>query len=112
MTELAPPPVQEEQGLRRITHWIGGRPVPGQSGRSGPVYNPATGRQTGAVDFASSEEVDRAVQTARQAFPSWRALSLSRRTELLFRIRALVHERNEEIAKILTSEHGKVLSDA
>src|ERR671923_1073320 len=50
MTELATPPVEQEQQLRRITHWIGGRAVPGESGRSGPVYNPATGRQTGAVD--------------------------------------------------------------
>src|SRR5437588_5430031 len=112
MTELAPPPVQEEQGIRRITHWIGGRAVPGESGRSGPVYNPATGRQTGAVDFASAEEVDRTVQTAKEAFPAWRALSLSRRTELFFRIRDLVHERRDEIARILTSEHGKVFSDA
>src|ERR671923_49053 len=69
MTELATPPVEQEQQLRRITHWIGGRAVPGESGRSGPVYNPATGRQTGAVDFASREEVDRAVQAAKQAFP-------------------------------------------
>src|ERR671925_2341997 len=112
MTELATPPVEQEQELRRITHWIGGRAVPGESGRSGPVYNPATGRQTGVVDFASAKEVDRAVQAAKQAFPIWRAMSLSRRTELFFRIRALVHERREEIAKILTSEHGKVLSDA
>src|ERR671923_349318 len=112
MTELATPPVEKEQNPRRIPPWMGGRAVPGESGRSGPVYNPATGRQTGAVDFASPEEVDRAVQAAKQAFPAWRALSLSRRTELFFRIRALVHERREEIGKILTSEHGKVLSDA
>src|SRR5919109_427288 len=112
MTELATPPVEQEQQLRRITHWIGARPVPGGPARSGPVYNPATGRQTGAVDFASREEVDRAVQAAKQAFPAWRALSLSRRQELFFRIRALVHKHREDIAKILTSEHGKVLSDA
>src|SRR6059058_527701 len=103
MTELATPPAEQEQDVRRIAHWIGGREVRGDSGRSGPVYNPATGRQTGAVDFATREEVDRAVQTAKQAFPAWRALSLSRRTELFFRIRALVHNRREEIAKILTS---------
>jgi malonate-semialdehyde dehydrogenase (acetylating)/methylmalonate-semialdehyde dehydrogenase len=58
------------------------------------------------------EEIDRAVQTAKAAFPAWRALSLSRRTEIFFRIRALVDERREEIGKILTREHGKVLSDA
>src|ERR687887_71447 len=112
MTEVGTPPVGQEQEVRRITHWIGGRAVPGESGRTGPVYNPATGQQTGAVDFASVDEVDRAVQTAKEAFPAWRALSLSRRTELFFRIRALVHERRGEIAKLLTAEHGKVLSDA
>src|SRR5438105_1954723 len=112
MTEVATPPVGQEQDVRRITHWIGGRAVAGESGRSGPVYNPATGQQTGAVDFATVEEVDRAVQTAKEAFPAWRALSLSRRTELFFRIRELVHERLDEIARILTSEHGKVFSDA
>src|SRR5437016_14310697 len=112
MTELATPPVEERTGITRISHWIGGRSVAGGSGRSGVVYNPATGQQTGAVDFATAEEVDRAVQTAKEAFPVWRALSLSRRTELFFRIRALVHERRDEIARILTSEHGKVFSDA
>src|SRR5919202_212021 len=112
MTEVATPPVGQEQDVRRITHWIGGRAVPGESGRSGPVYNPAAGKQTGTVDFASVEEVDRAVRTAKEAFPAWRALSLSRRTELFFRIRELVRERRDEIARILTSEHGKVFSDA
>ena len=99
-------------GVTRITHWIGGTAVEGASGRSGPVYNPATGRQTGEVDFASVEEVDRAVQAAAEAFPAWRSLSLSRRTELFFRIRQLLHENREEIGKMLTAEHGKVLSDA
>jgi malonate-semialdehyde dehydrogenase (acetylating)/methylmalonate-semialdehyde dehydrogenase len=112
MTELATPSVGEQTEITRITHWIGGRPVEGTSGRSGPVYNPATGRQTGAVDFATAEEVDAAVQAAKQALPAWRALSLSRRTELFFRIRQLLDENREAVAKILTAEHGKVLSDA
>jgi malonate-semialdehyde dehydrogenase (acetylating)/methylmalonate-semialdehyde dehydrogenase len=98
--------------VKPINHWIGGARVAGSSGRTGPVFNPATGEQTGAVDFASVEEVDAAVQAAKQAFPAWRALSLARRAELFFRIRELVHERRDEIAKILTSEHGKVFSDA
>ena len=68
--------------------------------------------QTGAVDLATVEEVDQAVQAAKAAFPAWRALSLAKRAELLFAIRELVHERREEIAKLLTAEHGKVLSDA
>jgi malonate-semialdehyde dehydrogenase (acetylating)/methylmalonate-semialdehyde dehydrogenase len=113
MTEVAEAPKQAgREGVTRINHWIGGRAVAGESGRSGPVYNPAAGQQTGEVDFASVEEIDRAVQTAKAAFPAWRALSLSRRTEIFFRIRALVDERREEIGKILTREHGKVLSDA
>jgi malonate-semialdehyde dehydrogenase (acetylating)/methylmalonate-semialdehyde dehydrogenase len=112
MTETVTRPASGGQEVKRITHWIGGRAVEGTSGRSGPVFNPATGRQTGAVDFATVEEVDAAVQAAKQAFPAWRALSLSRRTELFFRIRQLLDQNREEIGKILTSEHGKVLSDA
>jgi malonate-semialdehyde dehydrogenase (acetylating)/methylmalonate-semialdehyde dehydrogenase len=104
--------VEETEEPARINHWIGGALVPGTSGRTGPVFNPATGRQTGAVDFASVEEVDRAVAAAKGAFPAWRAVSLSRRQELMFRIRQLVSERREEIARFLTAEHGKVLSDA
>ena len=95
-----------------INHWLGGRAVAGSSGRSGAVFNPATGAQTGVVDFASVAEVDRAVQAAWSAFPEWRALSLARRAEIFFRIRELVYARREEIARLLTAEHGKVLSDA
>src|SRR5437588_18154 len=113
MTEVATAPAKgAKTELARINHWIGGARFAGESGRSGPVYNPATGEQTGEVDFASVEEVDRAVQTAKQAFPAWRALSLSRRTELFFRIRELVDRNRTELAKLLTAEHGKVLSDA
>jgi malonate-semialdehyde dehydrogenase (acetylating) / methylmalonate-semialdehyde dehydrogenase len=112
MTELATPPVEREQDVKGINHWIGGRIVEGASGRSGPVYDPALGRQSGEVDFAAPEEVDRAVQTAKEAFPAWRATSLSKRTAIFFTIRDLVHERREDIARLLTAEHGKVLSDA
>src|SRR5690349_7672354 len=96
----------------RVPHWIGGRRVEGESGRSGPVYNPATGRQTGTVDFATLEEVDAAVRAAHDAFPAWRRTSLAKRAELFFRIRELLHARSGELAEILTREHGKVLSDA
>jgi malonate-semialdehyde dehydrogenase (acetylating) / methylmalonate-semialdehyde dehydrogenase len=108
MTELidAPP------AARPINHWVAGGRYEGTSGRSGAVYNPATGVQTGAVDFATVEEVDAAVQAAKRAFPAWRALSLSRRAELFFRIRELLDARREDLARLLTAEHGKVLSDA
>jgi malonate-semialdehyde dehydrogenase (acetylating)/methylmalonate-semialdehyde dehydrogenase len=76
------------------------------------VWNPATGEQTGEVDFASVEEIDAAVHAAAQAFPAWRATSLSRRTEIMFKIRNLVDQRRKEIAALLTAEHGKVPSDA
>ena len=113
MTELAEAPAQTRgDEITRIPHWIGGRRVEGTSGRQGPVFNPARGVQTGAVDLASVEEVDAAVQAARAAFPAWRTMSLARRAELFFAIRELVHAEREEIARFLTAEHGKVLSDA
>ena len=113
MTELAEAPATGQEGaITRIPHWIGGQRVDGTSGRSGPVYNPALGIQTGAVDLASVEEIDAAVDDAAAAFPAWRAMSLARRAELFFRIRELFHARREDLAKLLTAEHGKVLSDA
>jgi len=104
--------IEAPAALRQINHWIGGRPVAGTSGRKGPVYNPAAGKQSGEVDFATVEEVDAAVKAARAAFTTWREVSLAKRAEIFFNIRELVHERREEAARILTSEHGKVLSDA
>ncbi|MDX6398649.1 MAG: malonate-semialdehyde dehydrogenase (acetylating) / methylmalonate-semialdehyde dehydrogenase, partial [Gaiellaceae bacterium] len=112
MTELATQPTEQREELTRISHWIGGKVVPGTSGRTSPVYNPALGRQTGEVDLATVEEVGAAVAAAKAAFPAWRATSLAKRAELMFRIRELVHARREEVARILTAEHGKVLSDA
>ena len=107
MTETIAPPT-----VKPIHHWIGGKSVKGTSGRSGPVWNPATGEQSGAVDFATVEEVDAAVQTAKEAFTTWRSVSLARRAELFFRIRELFHDHREDIARFLTLEHGKVTSDA
>jgi malonate-semialdehyde dehydrogenase (acetylating) / methylmalonate-semialdehyde dehydrogenase len=113
MTEVADQFTEEQAGeVTRIAHWIDGKRVEGTSGRSGPVYNPATGEQTGEVDFATIEEVDAAVQAARRAFESWRTMSLSRRTELFFRIRELFHAHSDDLARLLTLEHGKVFSDA
>jgi malonate-semialdehyde dehydrogenase (acetylating)/methylmalonate-semialdehyde dehydrogenase len=108
MTDVVDAPA----AVKPINHWISGAARPGRSGRSGPVFNPATGEQTGAVDFATVDDVGAAVQAAKQALPAWRALSLAKRAELFFAIRELLHEKRTEIAKILTAEHGKVLSDA
>src|SRR5947208_2749595 len=116
MTQIAEPRTTRDREAttpaERVSHWIGGRRVAGTSGRSGPVYNPATGTLTREVDFATSEEVDAAVAAAKAAFPAWRATSLSRRTEILFKIRNLVDQHRSDLAAILTAEHGKVTADA
>ena len=112
MTQLAEPAGSASTSLPTIGHWIGGRHVQGTSGRQGPVFNPATGVQAKWVDFASEEELDAAVAAAKAAFPAWRATSLSKRTEILFRIRHLVDHHRKDIAALLTAEHGKVPSDA
>jgi malonate-semialdehyde dehydrogenase (acetylating)/methylmalonate-semialdehyde dehydrogenase len=98
--------------MRTIHHYIDGKQVAGTSGRTGPVWNPATGEQQAEVDFASAEEVDQAVAVAAKAFTSWRTMSLSRRSEIMFHTRELIDANRKEIASLLTSEHGKVLSDA
>ncbi|HZG95863.1 MAG TPA: CoA-acylating methylmalonate-semialdehyde dehydrogenase [Mycobacteriales bacterium] len=98
--------------MKRITHHIGGKLVAGESGRTSPVYDPATGAIQAEVDLASAAEVDMAVAVAVDAFPGWRATPLSRRSEILFRMRELVDAHRLDLAKLLTSEHGKVLSDA
>ena len=76
------------------------------------MFDPATGSQAKWVDFASAEELDAAVAAAKAAFPGWRATSLSKRTEILFKIRNLVDHHRRDIAALLTAEHGKVPSDA
>ncbi|MFW6693605.1 CoA-acylating methylmalonate-semialdehyde dehydrogenase [Streptomyces sp. MAR4 CNX-425] len=98
--------------MKTIGHWIGGKAVEGASGRSGPVYDPATGAQTAEVAFASAAEVDTAVAAARQAFAQWSVSSLAQRTAVLFRFRELLAARREDVARLITAEHGKVHSDA
>jgi malonate-semialdehyde dehydrogenase (acetylating) / methylmalonate-semialdehyde dehydrogenase len=113
MTDVATAPrTGGTEETARINHWIDGRLVAGTSGRTGPVYNPATGEVAAEVDFASVEEIDAAVAAAKAAFPAWRATSISRRAELFFRIRAILDQHRDDIARILTREHGKVHSDA
>ncbi len=98
--------------VARIEHWVNGKRVAGTSGRSAPVFNPATGLVSGEVDLASVDEVNAAVASALAAFPDWRHASLSRRSAVLFRFRELLHDNADDLAKIITAEHGKVLSDA
>jgi malonate-semialdehyde dehydrogenase (acetylating) / methylmalonate-semialdehyde dehydrogenase len=96
----------------RISSWIDGALRASTSGRTAPVFNPATGLQSADVELADAAEVDAAVASAKEAARDWRATSLSRRSGVLFAFRELLHERADELAKIITSEHGKVLSDA
>jgi malonate-semialdehyde dehydrogenase (acetylating)/methylmalonate-semialdehyde dehydrogenase len=98
--------------VTRISHWVDGALRPGGSGRVGPVYNPATGELTGEVDLADAGEVDAVVARATEAARSWRESSLSRRAAVLFAFRELLHVSADELAAVVTSEHGKVLSDA
>ena len=114
MTQVVDPgsPQVDSGASDRVSHWVGGRFVAGTSGREGPVYDPATGRIARYVDFASFNEVGAAVAEAKAAFPAWRATSLSKRTDIMFKIRNLVEAHRKDIAALLTSEHGKVPSDA
>ncbi len=98
--------------MNEIHHLIDGKSVHGTSGRTQPVFNPASGEQTGTVDLASESDVDDAVQVAERAYREWREVSIARRTKLMYNFRNLVDENTTEIAKRLTAEHGKVLSDS
>jgi len=98
--------------MKRITHWIDGKPFAGESERTGDVFDPALGVMSGRVDFAPAVVVDEAVAAAARAFDGWRESSLSQRTKVLFAFRELLAARTGELASIITAEHGKVLSDA
>ncbi|TYK48285.1 CoA-acylating methylmalonate-semialdehyde dehydrogenase [Actinomadura decatromicini] len=97
---------------KHVTHWIGGKPWDGEAARRGDLYEPASGRVAGTVDFAAREDVDAAVAAAKAAFPGWRDTSLSKRARILFRFRELVEAHRDELARLISSEHGKVVSDA
>ncbi|HSM67881.1 MAG TPA: CoA-acylating methylmalonate-semialdehyde dehydrogenase [Ilumatobacteraceae bacterium] len=98
--------------MKTISHWIDGRVVESTSANTSPVFDPATGTQTAQVGLASVGEVDAAVAAAKAAFPEWRSTSLSKRAEVMFRLRELIDANRKEIASLVTAEHGKVLSDA
>jgi len=101
-----------EQTLPVVPHWINGAESPSSSGRTSPVYDPALGVVTKNVALANRAEIDAAVASAKAAFPGWRDTSITKRQSILFTFRELLNARKGELAEILTSEHGKVLSDA
>jgi malonate-semialdehyde dehydrogenase (acetylating)/methylmalonate-semialdehyde dehydrogenase len=98
--------------MQELGHFIGGRRVAGRSQRAGPVYNPATGEVTARVPFAGKDETADAAGAAAAAFPAWSATTLAKRTDVMFRYRALLDAHRDELAGLITREHGKVLSDA
>ncbi|MGQ0847579.1 MAG: CoA-acylating methylmalonate-semialdehyde dehydrogenase [Actinomycetota bacterium] len=95
-----------------ITHWINGAPWTGHPERSGKVYDPATGEVQNEVAFASEAEVDAAVRAALAAYPAWRDTPVTRRQNVMFAFRELMVDNRHEVAKLITSEHGKTTSDA
>lgn len=98
--------------MRTIEHWIDGRRTAGGGGRTASVFDPSTGRQQAEVALAEAGDVDAAVRAAGEAFDGWSQTSLSRRAKVLFAFRELMNQRADDLAGIVTDEHGKVLSDA
>jgi malonate-semialdehyde dehydrogenase (acetylating)/methylmalonate-semialdehyde dehydrogenase len=98
--------------MSTITHWINNEAFAGASSSTAPVTNPATGEVTGQVSLGSVEDARAVIDAAAAAFPAWRDTSLARRTAVLFSFRELLNARKGELAEIITSEHGKVVSDA
>lgn len=94
-----------------VPHVIAGQEVTGDL-RSGPIFNPATGEQIASVGFADTDRVAEAIAAAKAALPGWRATGLIKRADVFFRLRQLLVERADELAAIVTTEHGKVFSDA
>ena len=85
--------------MDQITHWIDGKPWVGDAERRGKVFNPATGVQSGEVDFATVDQVDEAVAAARRAFDGWRSVSLAKRTNALFSLRSLLAAHVDDLAR-------------
>ena len=98
--------------MRTIEHWIGGATAAGTSSRTAPVFNPATGEQQAQVVLAARADVDAAVASAKKAFETWGQSSLSQRTKVLFAFRELAVRRAQDLAEVISDEHGKVVSDA
>ncbi len=98
--------------ISSYSHWIAGRLLPGTSGRAGDVFNPSLGLVAARVALADASEVDAAVRAARAAFPGWAATPALKRARVMFRFKELVEQRRAELAKLIASEHGKLVSDA
>ena len=103
---------KSEANLSDISHWIGGRRVGGAAGRTSEVFNPATGEVTGLVRLADAATVEAAVQAAKAAAPAWADTPVLRRARVLFKYKELLEKNLDELARLITREHGKVFDDA
>jgi malonate-semialdehyde dehydrogenase (acetylating)/methylmalonate-semialdehyde dehydrogenase len=108
----APDKSPKSAATASIEHWIGGRIVPGNSGRRADVFNPATGSVSGQVALANSAEVDAAVASANAAFPKWADTPPIRRARVMFKFLELLNQKRDDLARAITAEHGKVFTDA
>ncbi|WP_407361194.1 CoA-acylating methylmalonate-semialdehyde dehydrogenase [Microbacterium sp. LBN7] len=95
-----------------IAHWIDGALRPSESGRTAPVFNPATGAVQAHVALADQAEIDEAIASAEAGFRVWSGFSIAKRQSVLFAFREILNARKQELAELITSEHGKVVSDA
>ena len=98
--------------MKTIPHWISGKDDALTSTRTSPVFNPATGEQTGTLLLASKADVESAIASAEKAFPAWAATPPLLRARVMFKFKELLEQHADEIAALITAEHGKVLSDA
>src|SRR5688572_33372006 len=98
--------------ISSYSHWIAGRLAPGTSGRAGDVFNPSLGVVAARVALASEAEVDAAVRAARAAFPGWAGTPALKRARVLFKFKEIIEQRRAELARLIASEHGKLVSDA
>lgn len=108
----APDKALPAAGTAAIEHWIGGKLVPSRSGRRAEVFNPATGQVTGQVAMANTGDVAQAVAAAQAAFPAWADTPPIRRARVMFKFLELLNQRRDDLARIITAEHGKVFTDA
>ena len=98
--------------MKTLNHWINGAATAGVSGRTGPVFNPATGEQIANVNLANNADVDAAVAAAQAALPAWSSMPPLRRARVMFRYNELILQHTDELAEMITQEHGKTIDDA
>ena len=112
ITDTTSAQTDADADVRVISHWIDGAERASTSGRTAPVFNPATGQVSARVALADQAEIDAAIASAKAGYRVWKGFSIAKRQTVLFAFRELLNSRKRELAEIITAEHGKVLSDA